>query len=130
MLSTRNLNKRILVPFPYLSPPSATVAVVEVSSPAGGPHVVENDFLCVTVIAIFASVNYAVMPLVNRVNPPTARAQPDLRMSTAAVFLNLQGHPISVTPASSSYGSAYSRNSLQESNLFDSALCDVTIFCI
>jgi len=92
--------------------------------------VVKNYLPCVTVIAVFASDNYAVMPLMNWVNPSTVRAQPDLRMSTAAVFLNLQGHPISVTPASSSYGSAYSRNSLQESNLFDSALCDVTIFCI
>ena len=113
MISTRNLNKRILVPFPYLSPPSATVAVVEVSSPAGGSHVVEDDFLCVTVIAVLASVNYAVVPLVNRVNPSTVRTQPDLRMSTAAIFLNLQGHPISPTPASHDYGSVYSRNRLR-----------------
>jgi len=72
--------------------------------------VVENDFLSITVVAVFASVNYAVMPLVDWVNPSTVRAQPDLRMSTAAVFLNLQGHPISVTPASCGYDSAYSQN--------------------
>jgi hypothetical protein len=93
--SVRNMDEWRVMTLFQPSLPSTGVAIVKVSSPAGRLHVVEDDFSRITVIAVFASVNYAVMPLMNWMSHSAVGAQPDLWMPPASIRRHLQCHSIS-----------------------------------
>ena len=101
----------ICLPELYLFPPTAVHTIVYLPSPAGRFHMGEDHAFRIAVIAVFASVNSSMMPLVDWVDRFAIRAHPDIRMSTSVLldlrcsyfdmslqnrFFHFKGHSISL----------------------------------
>lgn len=76
----------VCLPELYLFSPSAVSAIVCLPSPASRFHMDEDHAFRVAVIAVFASVNGSMVPLVDWVDRFTIRTHPDIRMSTSMLL--------------------------------------------
>jgi hypothetical protein len=66
--------------------PSTMVTVTCLCSPTGRPHVIEYDAFRIAVIAVFSTINGAVVPAMNRVNRLTIWTKPRLWVSTTSML--------------------------------------------